>query len=161
MDNETKLAIIAAIIGAIVGAIIQSLLIPNLITIFFSRIKKKESLAGVWDSYWGPTEKESHKFHEVINIKKQKGNRIWGRATRQEEPDKVWDIEGRYDRDYIQMHYFPSKEAKDKDFLDYGSYFLKRNAIGVFCGFSAGFGPDEVNGHDNLSTSYHEMSRRK
>ncbi len=160
MNDQTSSTILAAIIGAIVGAVIQSFLPPYSLRLLFSRNPNNRSLVGYIDSYWGPAE-ETHRFHEVIIISKQRGTMVWGKATRDDEPDKSWDVEGRYDGDYIQMLYFPSKESPNKDFLDYGCYFLKKNTTGIFCGFSTGFGPDEENGKDSLSTDYHEMIRRR
>jgi hypothetical protein len=157
MDPIIVSGIIAAG-GVIVGAIIQSLTPPNALKLLLTRTPKRKSIVGDWDSFWGPTAQEVRKYRETITITAQRGDSVWGKAVRPDEPDKAWDIEGRCEGDYIQMLYFPAKEAKDRDFQDYGSYFLKKKANGVYSGFSTGFGK---RGEDSLSTDFHEMVRRK
>ncbi|MDO8095081.1 MAG: hypothetical protein Q6360_16500 [Candidatus Brocadiales bacterium] len=84
---------------------------------------------------------------------------ILGNAVSVEEPDKVWDVEGRYHGRFLQMIYFPSHSAKNIDFLDYGCYFFDQDANGNFIGFSTGFGSDPQIRAGSISTDHHEMKR--
>lgn len=160
MSSEFALTLLIGLICAVVGAIVQALIPPNALSLVFSGTPKRKSIVGEWDSWWGPTPDKVRTSYETISITKQRGDRVWGKSTRPDEPDKVWDIEGRCDGDYIQMHYFPAKESRNRDFLDYGCYFLKRKAKGIYVGFSAGFGPSEMDGEDSLSTDYHKIERK-
>jgi hypothetical protein len=157
MDSAIWAAVIVAC-GAIIGAVVQALLPPNSLSRLFSRTDKRKSLVDEWDSFWGQSLGDVRKNRETITITSQIGDRIWGKASRVNEPDKAWNIEGRCEGDYIQMLWFPAKEAKDKDFQDYGCYFLKKKANGVYAGFSCSFGKG---GEDNLTTDNHEMVRRR
>lgn len=157
MDSAIWAAIIG-VFGIIIGIIVQALLPPNSLSLLLSRTDKRKSLIDEWDSFWGPSLADVRKNREIITITNQKGDRIWGKASRENEPDKAWNIEGRCEANYIQMLWFPAKEAKDQDFQDYGCYFLKKKASGVYAGFSCSFGKG---GEDNLSTDHHEMARRR
>jgi hypothetical protein len=151
----------STIIGALIGAVIQARLPTNDLTLWLTRTPKRKRILGTWNSYWGPTPDKVREYNEVITITRQKGERVWGKAIRLNEPSKTWDIEGRVEGEFLQMLYFPAKESTNTDFLDYGCYILKKQASGKFTGFSTGFGPSETTGEDSLSTDCHEMVRRK
>jgi hypothetical protein len=153
--NSTIIAAIIGLVGIVVGAILKEVL-PKLL----SRGPKGHSLLGDWDSSWGPFPSGPLTQYETLTIHQQRGFTIAGTSTRAEQPDKKWKVEGRYDGTFLQMYYFPSKDSKDTDFLDYGCYFLKRKAAGNFEGYSTGFGAyDEEISKEGITADYHVMTR--
>ena len=162
MDAGTVNALIGAggaIAGAIIGATLQSVL-PSDLFQWLGRVPPENSIVGSWDSWWGPTLEQVKTYHEVVTIRKQYKNRLWGTASRSDEPDRVWELVGRFDGHYLQMFYYPSKESSDLNFLDYGCYFFIRQGDGSMKGFSAGYGPDEATGSDTLTTEHCYMKKR-
>jgi hypothetical protein len=162
MTEGLLIAIIAAsatVLGAVIGGIFVN---PRILDGLFSR-RKFENLLGEWDSSWSD-ESDPDKMHrEIVQITKQRNDRIWGVATRDSEPDKKWELEGFYQGQFLLILYSPSHEAKNKTFLDYGCYFLQRKGNGQFKGFSTGYGSDELNpdAEDKISTDPHVLRRRE
>lgn len=148
-----------ALVGAIIAAIVQTQLPPDLIPSIFTRKSGPNVLLGKWDSSWGPSAEEIEKEHETITITRQSGTRIWGTARRAtaDDKDKEWELNGRFDGHFLQMLYYPSKNSPNKDFLDYGCYFFKKQGDGTMKGYSAGFGSDK--GVDSV-TAEHALMRR-
>ncbi len=145
-----------AIIGAIIGAILNHVLPDSKFVQWFKSKSGRHSLVADWKSSWGPLPEGPLKYQETVKIYRQRGFDIWGTATRNDEPKKKWELRGRFSDQFLQMYYFPSKDSKDIDFLDYGCYFLKKTADGSFKGYSTGFGKTSS---DNITTDYHELRR--
>ena len=159
MDPVLGAAMIAAG-GAVAGAIVQALFPPNSISLTLRRVPRSSRMIGAWDSWWSPDPANLKRFHEVIKITKQHGDRVWGQSTRDEEPNKLWELAGRYDGHYLQLYYYPSRTSPDSDFLDYGCYFLVKRTDGTLVGYSAGLGPTEDTGADSLTADNHLMKRK-
>ena len=151
-----------AVGGALVGALIIAQLPPDYRKLrIFGYVVPQNRILGKWNSWWGPTEDRVKAHNEVINFTDQHKDRLWGIATREQEPNREWELFGRFDGHYLQLVYFPSQNSVNPNFLDYGCYFLKRQADGSFKGFSAGFGPDEDTGADSLTTECSYMEQVK
>jgi hypothetical protein len=54
------------------------------------------------------------------------------------EPDKEWEIEGRYDGHLLQLFWYPSQSSPNKYFRDYGCYFFEELTDGSFEGYAVG-----------------------
>jgi hypothetical protein len=157
--SPTVIAAIIGLLGVIVGAFLNATL-PMLIQ-SFGRTAKRHSLVGEWDSSWGKLPHGPLEHHEILKITKQHGVEVSGIARRIEQPGKEWEVKGRYDGTFLQMYYYPSANAKNIDFLDYGCYFLKRRADGSFEGFSTGFGTDDYEpSQEGITTEFHMLKRR-
>jgi hypothetical protein len=102
----------------------------------------------------GPTQ-----FKELVTISFQRGEIIRGHITADMNPSWKWEFDGRYNGRFLQLMYRPASDAADADFIDYGCYFLQRQADGSFSGFSTGFGQYETEPAEGMSTDYHEMRR--
>ena len=152
------LAALIGVVGVIIGAVLQAALPGSTLVARLSGKPKGHSLVGAWKSSWGPLPGGPPNSSEHLTISRQRGDRLWGHITRDEELDRVWDVEGRYDGQFLQLLYFPSRKAKDPDFLDYGCYFFRRRADGSFVGYSTGFGEHQQG--EGISTDYHELRRR-
>jgi hypothetical protein len=93
-----------------------------------------------WKSTWVDVDDESNEeFSESLFITRQKGAKISGYITMEKEPDKKWDFEGTFNGRFLQLSYFPSKDAENKLFLDYGCYFFELIGDGIFDGYSIGY----------------------
>lgn len=159
--NATIIAALIGLAGIIIGAILKEVLPGSLVVQWFSRTAKGHNLVGEWDSSWKTLPDGQLTYHEVLKIDRQRGVRISGTVLRDEQPDKKWEVEGRYDGMFLQMYYYPSRSSKNVDFLDYGCYFLKRKADGSFEGYSTGFGTyDEEISKEGITTDYHVLKRR-
>lgn len=151
------LTIVGAIIGAVLGFLLQETLSGSKI---FNKISGHSQIAGTWDSSWGPLPAGPPGHHETLVIDRQRGDRIWGTAIVDKQPDKKWNVEGRYDGQFLQLYFYPSDKSTNKDSFDYGCYFLKRRAHGDFTGFSSGFGVDDDDPKkETIYIDYHEMRR--
>ena len=159
--NPTIIAAIIGVLGVFIGAVLKEVLPGSLVVQWFSRTPKNHNLIGDWKSSWGPLPDGPLAYHEVLTIHRQRGVNISGTASRDEQPEKKWQVEGRYDGMFLQMYYYPSGNSRNVDFLDYGCYFLKRKADGSFEGFSTGFGPfDEESSKEGITTDYHVLKRK-
>jgi hypothetical protein len=121
-------------------------------------LHSRDNLVSPWDSTWyeGP-KKRGEKSHEYLEIYRQEGYEIFATATRKKEPDKKWEIRGRWDGFFLQMYWFPSSDSKKRfDSLDYGCYFFERKGDGSFVGFSTGYGKRKK---PKIATDYHELKR--
>lgn len=160
MEPVVTAALIAAA-GAVAGAVVQAVVPGSSMMGWLKGRSTPHRLLGTWDSAWGPLPAGPVRYHELITITSQRGLRLRGFATRPEQPEKKWEVEGRYDGQFLQMYYFPSPSSRNSDFLDYGCYFLRRRADGSYAGYSAGFGNYDENTEDEgTSADYHEMRRR-
>jgi hypothetical protein len=56
------------------------------------------------------TEKTTHRENFVIT--RQKGSRIYGYITMEEEPDKRWEFEGNFSGRFLQLFYYPQRMQK-------------------------------------------------
>lgn len=155
-DMNALLPILCGASGISIGAVFQALREPNYLSKRLSFTPKRNNVQGTWKSFWGDTESEVRTNEEKIEIIKQRGARVWGRATRRDEPRKIWSIEGRHENDCMMLVYSPAKESKDQDFLDYGCYFLKREPDGLYKGFSTTFGKG---GAQHVAIDWHQMER--
>jgi hypothetical protein len=67
------------------------------------------------------------------------------------EPAKKWDLYGDFNGQFLRLFWHPSKDADDKDFLDYGCYFFEKKGTG-FTGYAVGYdwgtSKTEVCAHD-------------
>ncbi len=143
------IAVIAAVVGAVLFAVWQSGY--RHITGYLSRNK---AIKGKWDSWWGPTIQERKKYHEVIEITEYDAERVRGRAKRDSEPGKEWELEGRFDGHYLQMVYYPSKRSQRPNYTDYGCYFFIPEGRDTMIGLSCGKGPDEETGKETLTAEH-------
>jgi hypothetical protein len=84
---------------------------------------------------------------------------VSGYVTREDQPKRKWKIDGRYDGHFLQLNYYPARDATDSDFLDYGCYFFTRRADGSFIGYSTGFGPYDEKPDEGLSIKVHRLRR--
>ncbi|MBI3599641.1 MAG: hypothetical protein HY097_03240 [Nitrospinae bacterium] len=157
--DSTIVAALIGIAGIVIGAILKEVLPASRFIRFLSGKPMRHSIIGNWKSSWGRLPNGPVKYHELLKITKQSGDFIRGTITREEEPNKLWEFEGRYDGQFLQLYYFPSKDAMNTDFLDYGCYFFRRAANGSFVGYSTGFGNYEETSDEGTSTDYHEMRR--
>jgi hypothetical protein len=129
----------------------------------WSRTVKGHNLIGIWDSAWGRLPNGPPIHHESLTFERQQGFDVSGTAVSTEQPQKKWEVKGRYDGTFLQMYYYPSGSSQDSDFLDYGCYFLRRRADGSFEGYSTGFGVDDENGGastEGITTDYHILKRK-
>lgn len=94
---------------------------------------------------------------ENFIITRQKGSRIYGYITMDDHPDKRWEFEDNFSGRFLQLLYYPSKEAEDKLFLDFGCYFFDMLGDGTFDGYSVRF-YWETNSTD---ASKHKLKRAK
>jgi hypothetical protein len=139
MDSDVLAAIIGAV-ATVVGAAIGALLGRSDFLDKLFRGSKFTSITGKWESTWvdlNEAGKTSHRENFVIT--RQRGSRIYGYITMEEEPDKKWEFEGNFSGRFLQLFYYPSKDAEDKLFLDYGCYFFDMLGDGTFVGYSVGF----------------------
>lgn len=155
----------AAAIGAIIGAFARSLaeaaVPPNLFAKIAKRPSRFNDIQTKWDSCWGPDKEHIESEFEVIEITKQRGNRIWGKATQNRQSDKgrVWEIEGLFiDGRHLQLMYYPSAQSVRPDFSDYGCYLLVKQGNGDFEGMSVGEGPEPIGG-DTMRADFCRMKR--
>jgi hypothetical protein len=138
MEPSVITAIITAggtIIGAGIGAIISR---SDFINNIFLK-NKKHNLGKKLESTW--TEKidgSNMTYHEIFEIEKESGTKVYGKITMDIEPDKEWEIEGRYNGHLLQLIWYPSKSAMDLYFKDHGCYFFEELADGSFDGWSVG-----------------------
>ena len=154
------IASIVGLIGIIVGAVLRETLPGFRVVMWLSGKPTRHALMGSWKSSWGPLPTGPAQHHEVLTVTRQRGDRIWGTINWDQKPDRKWGFEGRYDGQFLQLYYFPAKDAINPDFLDYGCYFFQRKADGLFQGFSTGFGSGyEGEPDDEVSTTYHELRR--
>jgi hypothetical protein len=155
-------AVIAALIGLVgvaLGAVLREVLPGSVPVAWLSGKPRGNRIVGKWRSSWGPLPEGPARFSEEVTFTHQRGDRLEGHITRQEEPNKKWAIQGRYDGQFLQLYYFPAADAKDNDFLDYGCYFFRRQADGSFRGYSTGFGAFEDRPGEGITTDFHELRR--
>ncbi|MBI5779156.1 MAG: hypothetical protein HZA49_06840 [Planctomycetes bacterium] len=154
MNTDILTALIGAggtIIGAIIGALLAR-------TDFFDRLFKGSkflSLVGKWKSTWEDYNYPNNAYKELLVIERQKGSNIYGYITMEDKPDKKWNFEGNFSGRFLQLFYFPSKEAEDKLFLDYGCYFFEMQGNGAFKGYSIGFDYEA----NSMGVSTHRIER--
>jgi hypothetical protein len=141
--------VVAAVAGAFLYA--AAYYIFRAIAGYLSRNK---AIKGKWDSWWGPTVDDVKRYHEVIEITDYSVERIRGRAKRDSEPGKEWELEGRFDGHYLQMYYYPSKRSKRPNYTDYGCYFFVPEGRDSMVGLSCGKGPDEDTGKETITTEH-------
>jgi hypothetical protein len=164
MDFITGLvALGSAAVGAIVTSFVRPIaegIIPNNISDRLKRLPEpRNRIAGEWDSWWGADDTHIEDNHEIIHISRQRGNLVWGTARRDEEPGKVWDIEGFFDGRHLQLLYSPSATSKNTNFSDYGCYFFVREGTGIMKGLSIGEGPNKE-GKDTVDHEFCKMKFR-
>jgi hypothetical protein len=165
MDILTAVVgLVSAAIGALVGAFARPLaegLVPKNLSDRLKRVPEpRNRIQGDWDSWWGNSVEQVKANHEVITILRQRGELLWGMAKRDEEPGKVWELEGHFDGYHLQLIYYPSATSENTNFLDYGCYFFVRQGTGIMKGLSVGQGPNK-NGEDTVDHEYCLMQRRR
>jgi hypothetical protein len=129
---------------------------------WFGRVDRSKRLVGTtWDSSWWRPRDPEKIYHEELTFTRQVGDQVWAQTTRKEEPNKLWEVAGRYDGRYLQLYYWPSPNSPEPNFLDYGCYFLLRRSSGRMEGYSSGHGPDEENQEDSLTSDNHLLVRIK
>ena len=154
MDPRVSAAVIG-VAGAIIGAFLNAWLLhwqP------FSR-RPKHDVRGQWKSSWGPLPKGPVNHSGLLTVEEQRDSYIKGTISVPDTPNRKWHCEGRCDGTFFQIVYFPAPDSKDGDFVDYGSFFLRRRANGVYSGFSTGFGELEDADAEGIVTDYHELRR--
>ena len=148
-----------ALLGVVFSALLPTHAFFNRL---FNQIEASKRLVGtVWDSSWEKASESGPVYHEELTFTRQLGDKVWAQATRREEPQKLWECEGRYDGKYLQLYYWPSPRSQDPNFLDYGCYFLVRQGDGRMKGYSSGHGPDEKSQEDTLDSDKHLLVRVK
>jgi hypothetical protein len=162
MDLATALvAIGGAAVGAVVTAfarpIAEGIIPANLSERLKGLPEPRNRINGDWDSWWGIDPEHVEDNHEIISISRQRGELVWGTARRDEEPGKIWDLEGHFDGRHLQLFYIPSASSKNTNFSDYGCYFFVRLGTGVMEGLSIGEGPNK-HGKDTVD---HEVCRMR
>ena len=150
--------VLAAIIGGFFIWLVTRA-IPTMISNAAARSPVNNSIIGEWDSWWGPTPEEVKRYHEIISIKRYAQDKVRGIAKRDAEPDKEWELEGRFDGHYLQMYYYPSKRSRKPNYTDYGCYFFVPDGD-TMVGLSSGKGPDEATGKDTVTTEHCLMRKR-
>ena len=156
MDPEIVAGILGvggSIVGAVIGGFIGRSDLPD-------KLKQGSefwSLRGEWDSTWEDIENPGKVRHELLVVDRQKGARIYGHVTMDDEPDKRWDIEGIFSGRFLQLIYLPSKHATAQMFLDYGCYFFQLQGDGSFDGYSVGFAWKT----NKIGATKHQLYRRK
>lgn len=158
MDPQVESALITSL-GYIAAAAIGGLLFYRLdiIDTLLSR-NKFLRLVGRWDSSWQYIDDPKRApGREILVIERQKGSRIYGSITTEDYPDKKWEFEGNFTGHFLHLLYYPSKEADDKLFLDYGCYFFEMNGDGSFEGYSIGYDLE----YNSITISKHRISKIK
>lgn len=151
MDSTT----IAAIIGATATIIAATLGQKGIFDKMFLG-QRTVQLLGKWESTWIDFgDKTEKKYSENFYVTKQKGSKIFGYISMDSEPGKRWEFEGNFTGRFLQLFYYPSKDAEDKLFLDYGCYFFDLMGDGSFDGYSVGYYWDK----NEKFVSMHSMKR--
>jgi len=135
--------VVAAIIGAsgvVVAAVVGALLGRSGFIDKLFGVGRSLRLLGQWDSRWHSNRTGDHR--EMLFISRQRGARLSGYITHENEPDKKWNFDGNFSGQYLQMMYYPAPDSKNRLFQDYGCYFLKLQPNGEFEGFSVGVDMD-------------------
>jgi len=157
MNTQVLVALIGAI-GTVFGAILGALVGRSN---FFDRLFKGSKfwrLVGKWKSTWQDIDTTDNSLHrELLVIERQNGSRIRGYITMEDKPDKRWNFEGNFSGRFLQLSYYPSEEAEDKLFLDYGCYFFEMLGDGSFKGHSIGFDYER----NKIGVSTHRLERIK
>lgn len=127
---------ISTILGAVIGAVLSRYPVFDRLLMGSKWIR----IAGKWDSTWIDLDDTTNtEQRELLEIKDQKGSRVSGAITKADEPDKKWDFDGNFSGRFLQITYYPSPDASDKLFQDYGCYFFELRGDGSFEGYSVGF----------------------
>lgn len=148
-----------AIGGVVLGAILRELLPGSRLIAWLSRKPAGHNILGAWESTWGEPPSGPFNRKENLVVSTQRHERVSGYVTREDQPKRKWEIDGRYDGHFLQMNYYPARDATDTDFLDYGCYFFSRQADGSFSGYSTGFGPFDEQPGEGLSIKIHRLQR--
>ena len=139
MDSQITAAIIGAT-GAIIGAVVGAILSQRGVLDRLLRSGKILNLTGTWESKWVDIGKPTAIGNkELLVIERQRGTKVYGYITMENEADKKWNFEGDFNGRFFRLMYHPSKEAENKLFLDYGCYFFQIQGDGSFDGYSIGF----------------------
>lgn len=130
--------IIAAFIG-LGGTVVAAFLGQSgaLDALFHGR--KYPRLPKELDSTWvmlNDTEKRKHR--ERFYITGQRGPKVRGYILYDDAPGKRWEFEGHFTGRFLQLFYYPSEQADDKLFQDYGCYFFELRGA-EFSGYSVGY----------------------
>lgn len=132
--------VIAALIGA-AGAIVASL--AGLVLRWSPLIDKAlhlgkfMDLRGRWTCEWWYTNGESPvtKISEIVEVKKQRGSKVFGEFYSKSTPDMPFLFEGTFDGRFFQTTWKP----KGKRIIDFGTGFYELQGDGSFHGFFAEF----------------------
>ena len=158
LTNQLLIAIIPALIGVLIGPFIKQW-VENSNLFNKTRGKKNFLVKGKWRSSWvdigGLSKTENY---EILIIDKQRGDDFSGFIEMESLPDKKWSFKGNLFKErFLQLYYYPSKDSPDKNFLDYGCYFLEVNGDGSFSGKSIGFEYE----NNNIQISNHKLIKLK
>jgi hypothetical protein len=139
MIDSSVLAALIIGVCTVIGAIIGALLARSDFLEKLFRGSKIYPLVGKWESTWEDIDDPNKVLQkELLVIERQRGSRTYGYITMEDEPDKKWNFEGNFSGRFLQLFYYPSKEAENKLFLDYGCYFFEMQTDGTFKGYSVG-----------------------
>jgi hypothetical protein len=164
MDIATVIVgLVSAAVASFTTVVAQAVIPKDLVDRWRKAPEARSRIVGEWDSWWGKTANRIRDNHEIILISEQRGERLFGTAKRDEEPGKIWELEGRFDGHHLQMIYFPSATSANTNFLDYGCYFFVRRGNGTMKGLSVGRGPnrDDVAGEDTTEPEFCYMEQRR
>ena len=134
--TEALIGAVATILGAVVGAVLARYDILDKLRPG-TRIT---NLVGTWEGRWKDLDDPEQSEHrEIFNVTRQRGSKVSGHITVADDPDKVWSFDGNFSGRFLQLLYFPSSDAPNRFFLDYGCYFFEMQGDGSFDGYSVGF----------------------
>jgi hypothetical protein len=152
---QAGLALLCVVLGAILREILPG-------SRFVARLAGKptgHNILGTWESTWGEPPDGPFDRKENLVVSTQRREHVAGYVTREDQPRRKWEIDGRYDGHFLQLNYYPARDATDTDFFDYGCYFLTRHTDGTFSGYSTGFGPYDEKPGEGLSIKIHRLQR--
>lgn len=87
MDDKIIAALIG-LVGIVVGAILKEVLPNSKLVNWLSGKPTRHNLTGEWVSSWGPLPNGPVKYQEVLEIERQRGDKVWGKITKNDEPEK-------------------------------------------------------------------------
>lgn len=158
-DMHPLIQVTVAVFCVILGGVLREVLPGSKLIALLTGKRSGHRIVGAWESTWGEPPDGPFNQKEKLVITKQGRERVSGYVTREDQPKWKWEIDGRYDGHFLQLNYFPARDADDSDFLDYGCYFFTRRADGSFSGYSTGFGPYDEKPGEGLSIKIHRLQR--
>ncbi|MBF8264390.1 MAG: hypothetical protein HW384_254 [Dehalococcoidia bacterium] len=129
--------IIAALIGAtatVAASVLAFVLRSNPVIDRLVHLGKYPDWRGRWESNWKYLDDDIEEI-SVIEIKKQRGGRMYGEFHTKNVPAQVFLFDATYNGRFITSTWRP----KDTHIVDYGASFLEIQGDGSFQGYFAEF----------------------